>query len=698
MAEREALSVALGGDWSILAAGVARQRDGRLLADVVLRNGVPVFADRIALNLPQPRGDFARSATAADRPAADAIERALLDLVPVALAQVQGAGEEEGPARRTQADRLVGYAEAEAGALFVDQFGQPHALVGGVPVALTSSAYPWLRRRMWDEEGRTAAGEALSTAVGTLAAKALANGDRRELHVRCAWHEGALYLQLRPGRVAVVAADGWRIRDDNDAGDDLPVLFRQYQTARPLPDPEPVADPLAALDSFAALVNLGSARDRRLFLAYLPAVLLPHIPRPILLATGPMGAGKTTVHKLIKRTLDPTAPESIRLDRDILTKAAPAQVLLLDNSGPLADWQADSICRLVTGEGDAKRRLYTDDDTVVIELRRALLLNGINPPSDRPDVLDRVLALELARIADTERLPERELWATAAREQGRWLGALCTLLARALALLPTLTFPTLPRLADWGEYAGAVYAAAGWEERGCRGVALFLRDWGGNVAVQQQAAIDGSATGQTILALMERHERYGGSPSELHAALTQEAEGLRLDVRKDETWPKSSRKLWARIKEVLPVLEALGVAVTYDRRAQARTIALHRGPHYRHDRHYRHSGVPAGETHDGNVADRDGNADPRPDYRHGEAAAGLGNDAHDANDGDDAPPSAGAASESEAEGGVACARCGQPGYWRLGEEWHCATCRRILAGLPLHPWQRDPLAGEEGGR
>ena len=63
----------------------------------------------------------------------------------------------------------------------------------------------------------------------------------------------------------------------------------------------------------------------------------------------------------------------------------------------LADWGADLLCRLCTGEGDAKRRLYTDDDTVVVELKRAILLNAINVPSDRADVLDRTLALELVQ-------------------------------------------------------------------------------------------------------------------------------------------------------------------------------------------------------------------------------------------------------------------------------------------------------------
>ena len=68
---------------------------------------------------------------------------------------------------------------------------------------------------------------------------------------------------------------------------------------------------------------------------------------------------------------------------------------------------------------------------------------------------------------------------------------------------------------------------------------------------------------------------------------------------------------------------------------------------------------------------------------------GKGNDTPEANRCAVAPGAEGEISEEAGE--VACGRCGAPGYWRLGEVWHCATCQRILAGLPPHPWQRDPL-------
>ena len=50
---------------------------------------------------------------------------------------------EEKEERRNQADRLIGYALDDKEALFADQHGAPHALVGGEPVPLNSRSYPW---------------------------------------------------------------------------------------------------------------------------------------------------------------------------------------------------------------------------------------------------------------------------------------------------------------------------------------------------------------------------------------------------------------------------------------------------------------------------------------------------------------------------------------------------------------------------
>src|SRR5215207_8517248 len=473
------------------------------------------------------------------------------------------AQEEEKEDRHNQADRLIGYALENVQDLFVDQDGAPHALIDGEPPPLTSRSYSWRRHLMWEEEGRSVSGEYLKMAAGTLLAQAEFSGEVRELYTRAAWHEGVLYYELRPGKVVRVGPGGWTFEAKP------PVLFRRYPNLKPLPDPQASGDP----KRLWTYLNLKTERDRRLLLAYIATVPLPQIGRPILSASGPMGSGKTTAGRLVKRQWDPTTPETVRYDpRDFLQKAMHAYIVMLDNQNTIPEWAADTLCRLITGEADSKRRLYTDDEDVIIELRRAVILNGINVPTERGDVLDRSLVVELERIPDAKRMTEEELWERFEAERPELLGALLGVLAKAIARKPSLRLSRRPRLADWGEYAAAVYEVMGW------GAEQFLSDWDEIIKVQNRSTLDGSPVAQAIIKFMEDRESFKGSSTELHKKLESIAEQIGVSIVRDKAWPKSARWLWRRIQEVVPLLVGVGIEANRERDEAGTTIALRRVP------------------------------------------------------------------------------------------------------------------------
>jgi hypothetical protein len=473
------------------------------------------------------------------------------------------AKDDEKEERRNQADRLIGYALEDMQELFVDQHGAPHALIEGEPVPLTSRCYSWLRRLMWEEEGRSVSGEYLKMAAGTLSAHAEFSGESRELYTRAAWHEGILYYELRPGKVVRVGPAGWTFEANP------PVLFRRYVNLKTLPDPEAGG----SLDVLDGLVNLKSGRDRRLFKAYLVTLPLEHVGRPIFNASGAMGSGKTTIQRIIKRLLDPTAPETVRFDpRDFLQKAMHAYIVMLDNQNTIPEWASDTLCRLVTGEADSKRWLYTDDEDFIIELRRAALLNGINVPTDRGDVLDRSLVVELERIPDGARKTEEQIWELFAKEHPRLLGALFDVLSQAITLKPSIKLSRRPRLADWGEYAAAVYEVMG------GGAEQFLSDWDEIVKVQNRSTLDGSPVAQAIIKFMEDRESFEGSSTELHKKLEAIAEEIGVSIVRDKAWPKSARWLWRRIQEVVPLLVGVGIAASREHTDKGTQVALRKVP------------------------------------------------------------------------------------------------------------------------
>jgi hypothetical protein len=251
--------------------------------------------------------------------------------------------------------------------------------------------------------------------------------------------------------------------------------------------------------------------------------------------------------------LDPTGNEAVTIDkRDFLQKAAHCYILMLDNQNSLPEWFQDTMCRLVTGESDSKRILYSDDEDLVWSMKRVVLLNGINPPSERGDVQARTLPIELERLEKRERLPEDDFWMQFYLKHPELLGALFDALAGALRERHTVKLEERPRLADWGLYAAALYESQGW------GVKQFVEDWQQVEKTQQQGTLDGSIVAQAVILYMKDKDHVELSAAKLHAALESRAEDD-LDLKDDKTWPKTGRTLWKKIREVTPLLEAHGI-------------------------------------------------------------------------------------------------------------------------------------------
>ncbi len=440
------------------------------------------------------------------------------------------------------ADRLVHYVLAAEWPLFVDQHAEAHTLVGGqaVPISRTNRL---LTELLHGHEDTAPSNDGLIGARRVLDMLAHKDGDIRELHTRAAFHEGAVFYQLSPRRVIRIDEKGWELDPDP------PVYFRAVKNLQPLPNPAPGGK----LEDVAEWVNLKTDRDRRLFLTYVTLLPLAHISRPILQTTGVMGAGKSTGGRVVKRLLDPTGNEAVTIDRrDFLQKAAHCYILMLDNQNSLPEWFQDTLCRLVTGESDSKRVLYSDDEDLVWSMQRAVLLNGINPPSDRGDVQDRTLPIELERLDKRKRLPEDDFWMQFSLKHPELLGAVFGALSGALRERHTVQLEERPRLADWGLYAAALYESQGW------GVETFVEDWRGVEETQQQGTLDGSIVAQAVILYMKDKDRVELSAAKLHAAIESSAEDD-LDLKDDKTWPKHGRTLWKKIREVTPLLEAHGI-------------------------------------------------------------------------------------------------------------------------------------------
>ena len=116
---------------------------------------------------------------------------------------------------------------------------------------------------------------------------------------------------------------------------------------------------------------------------------------------GEQGTGKTTAVKVLVLLLDPSPVPVRKPPRDAdswVTAAAGSWVVGLDNLSDVPPWLSDSLCRASTGDGDVRRKLYTDGDYAVFAFRRCIIFDAIDVGALAPDLADRTVAITLDLI------------------------------------------------------------------------------------------------------------------------------------------------------------------------------------------------------------------------------------------------------------------------------------------------------------
>ncbi len=471
--------------------------------------------------------------------------------------------------REGQADVLLRMVERSGALLFHDEHGDAHARVpfNGHTETLRVKGREfrkWLIRGYLEKEGgKVPYGEALSSALGAVESKAGISGERQTLSNRIAVRKGDIYYDLGDDswRAVKITATGWSIVADTPVP-----MFRRYVHQRPQLTPLGGGDPFL----LARFVNIKDDMARLLLVVYAIACLVPDIPHPILMVHGPGGAAKTTLSRLLRLLVDPSALPVIsfpREERELVQKLAHHWMAPFDNVSTLPDWVQDCLCRASTGEGFSKRELFSDDDDIIYSFRRCLLLNGINVAGTNSDLLRRAILLGLEEISEEDRRPEKQVLADFEEARPQILGGMFDTLSKAMAILPTVKLVGMPSMADFALWGAAISKALG------KGEQAFLQAYAANLRQQNAEAIEGSLIAGVILAFMEGKEDWEGTASQLYSELKGKAEGLNISVT-DKQWPRNPNWLVASINRVVTNLRVEGLLVELERSARKRLIRL----------------------------------------------------------------------------------------------------------------------------
>jgi hypothetical protein len=386
-------------------------------------------------------------------------------------------------------------------------------------------------------------------------AKAHFDGPERVVYVRVGGLDGRLYLDLgdEAWRAVEIDANGWGVIDNP------PVRFRRAAGTQALPIPMSGG----SVQMLRSFLNVRSDSDFVLVITWALACLRNRGPYPVLALSGEQGSAKSTFSAMLRALVDPnTAPLRAlpREDRDLFIAASNGHVLAFDNVSGLPAWISDTLCRLATGGGFAVRQLYTDQDEVLFDATRPVILNGIEDVVTRPDLADRAVFLTLEPIPEERRRPEAELWAAFETERPLILGALLGAVVEGLKRLPETRLPKLPRMADFALWATACETAL-WP------AGTFWSAYCGNRDEAVEGVIDADPIAAAVRAVMTARTEWTGTASELLGALAGMA-GER--VAKSKSWPDSPRALAGRLRRAATFLRKIGIEIGFDRKGRAR--------------------------------------------------------------------------------------------------------------------------------
>lgn len=409
------------------------------------------------------------------------------------------------------------------------------------------------------EHGKSPGAAALNDAILTLTGYAR-NKEPQEIAIRTGMVAGgediskSIVLDMGDSDESVirVGPEGWAIEDRS------PVLFRRTKATMPYPRPVPGGD----IGLLRGLLNVSDA-DFGLIVAWLVASLVPEIQHPIMMLNGEHGTGKSDATRMLTLLVDPSvAPlrRRPREEREWSVAAMASWVISLENMSWIEPWLSDDLCTAVTGVGDIERQYHTNDDIRVRKIKRAIIINGIDPGGIRGDLADRMFAIRLHRI--TERLSELELSAKFEALRPVLLGALLDLLVevRRVQLSGENWIETNERMHDFALLCRAVDLV-----RGTKSYERFIvLRRGGLTAVTE----DDPMTAAIVAFLAANKGAWVGSGS----ALLELLEAYRGTAVRG--WPGSATALGQSITRLMPGWREMGITAKRGYQGSKRVFSL----------------------------------------------------------------------------------------------------------------------------
>ena len=414
----------------------------------------------------------------------------------------------------------------------------------------------WLLRQFFLEKRRAPSATAMRSAVSSLRAHALFEGERHEVHLRTAEYGGRIYVDLADEEWQAVEIDtsGWRIIRDP------PVRFRRTPGMRPLPLPQRGG----SIDQLRSFVNLND-NDFDLLVGVLLDALRAGKPHPVLYLAGDEGAAKSTLAKILRLLTDPNSTPLRALPgtvRELFVAVHNGYALAFDNISKIAVPMSDALCQISSGSGFGTRKLYTNSEEFLVSGSHPVVLNGLANCIPKSDLADRAVVLNPPPIKQEQRRSETEFWNAFEAERARIFGAMLDAIVHGLREAPNVRLERKPRMADFVMRAVAcegAYAKPG----------AFLRAFEASAVETTETLIKDDCVAKAISAFMIERDDWRGTATELLLELT-DHDHTEAQVSRWASWPRNPSLFSSRLRAVAASLRKVGIEISFDRKTPDR--------------------------------------------------------------------------------------------------------------------------------
>src|SRR5262249_47779524 len=141
-------------------------------------------------------------------------------------------------------------------------------------------------------------------------------------------------------------------------------------------------------------INVKSDEDFIMVVAWVLASLRATGPYPVLTVTGEQGTAKSTLIEIVRLLVDPNVgdlrspPSNVE---ELFISSVNTHLIAYDNLSGLPQRLSDGLARIATGAAHARRKLYTDQDEVIMHAKKPIALNGITDIVSHADLADRCI-------------------------------------------------------------------------------------------------------------------------------------------------------------------------------------------------------------------------------------------------------------------------------------------------------------------